>query len=368
MAVRRMEVDGGILIIKANTPGGPVPLTLQMREVDDLDTTYNVLKLDNGNYVVDGVELDNYGRHAAYYFRDYSPDGFMALKPTRVAADRVIYLQRFKTPSQVREMSPLAPSLSRTRDINEYIEAVNVQARVAACFAAVVKKLTPAVAGLGRGAASSKTDAATGYGGQTITPGMIYQMQPGEELDTVNPPAMGSSVKDLLSVQQRLAGAGQGLSYEAASRDMSQVNYSSARQGLLEDQEEYLELQQYLVDHLLYEVYTSFLISAALVGALPFTVAELFRDKRRYMAHRFIPKGWSWIDPLKEATANKIALETGQETLAHIAAAQGQDWREVIAQRGRELEAMRAAGILTQNGGGANATNATGGNATATGA
>ena len=39
----------------------------------------------------------------------------------------------------------------------------------------------------------------------------------------------------VIKLLQRLTGAGQGISYEATSRDMSQTNYSSARQGLIED-------------------------------------------------------------------------------------------------------------------------------------
>lgn len=239
MITRRKLVDGGIFVIKSYTAGGVAPLTLQLREVDELDISYQAMKLEDGNYLVDGIEVDAYGKHVAYYFKTFTPDGYMTLDPQRVPADRVIYLQRITRPSQVREMSPFAPSLSRIRDINQYIEALNVQARVAACFAAIIKKVIPGMAGLGRGAARTKTDADTDFVGQTITPGMIYSMQPGEDVSVVNPPSLGSSAKDLLAIQQRLAGSGQGLSYEVASRDMSQVNYSSARQGLLEDQEEY---------------------------------------------------------------------------------------------------------------------------------
>jgi lambda family phage portal protein len=360
MAVRRMRVDGGILFVKSYTPGGTAPLVLQMREVDELDTTMMVTKLDNGYYVVDGIEVDAYGKHIAYYFKQFSPDGFATLDPVRVTADRVIYLQEFKRPSQPREMSPMTPGLTRIRDTNEYMTAVSVQARVAACFGAIIKKMTPGMAGLGRGIAGSKTDSQTGYAGQTMTPGMMMYLQPGEDVTSLNPPAMGSSVKDMLGIQQRLVGAGQGIGYETASRDMSQVNYSSARQGLLEDREEYRELQQYLIEHLLREVYTSWLISAALIGRLPFTVAELLGDKARYMAHAFIGKGWSWIDPFKEAKANEVSLNTGQDTLQRICAEQGLDWREVIAQRGRELQAMQDAGI-TPIGGGSNGGNAAAG-------
>ena len=356
LAVRRLDVDGGVIFIKSYTPGGFVPLVLQPREVDDLDTSYTT-QLKNGNYVVDGIEVDKYGKAQAYYFKDYTPDGYTNLESKRVEADRVIYLQDVTRPSQIREITPLASGMSRIRDIDGFIEAANVQARIAACFALVFKKLNPS-GSFGRGNAGGTTDSQTGYGGQTITPGMIYEGRLGEDVSSVNPPSISTSAKDLLAIQQRLAAAGQGLSYETASRDLSMVNYSSIRQGALDDRDEYKILQDEIIDIFVREVYTSYLISAALVNKLPFSLSELLADKVRYMAHEVIGRGWAWIDPVKEANANKIALETGQDTLANICAQQGRDWRDVVEQRGREIELMKKAGIPISIGGGNNAANA----------
>ena len=45
----------------------------------------------------------------------------------------------------------------------------------------------------------------------------------------------------------------------------------------------------------------------------------------------------AWIDPQREVKANEAALETNQTTLAQICSQNGQDWREVIAQRAKEI-------------------------------
>lgn len=60
-------------------------------------------------------------------------------------------------------------------------------------------------------------------------------------------------------------------------------------------------------------------------------------DPERYQEAVWIPPGWEWIDPLKEANANARALETGQTTLQKICAARGEDWRELLEQRAREI-------------------------------
>lgn len=142
---------------------------------------------------------------------------------------------------------------------------------------------------------------------------MINELQPGDDISVVNPSGQASNAKDFISTQQRLIGSGQGLSYEAVSRDMSQVNYSSARQGLLEDIRTYKMMQKYLIEHLCKIVYREFVTAAVLSGKL--NIPDFFSNKERYLRHSWITPGWDWIDPLKEAKANEVALNTGQTNL-----------------------------------------------------
>ena len=53
----------------------------------------------------------------------------------------------------------------------------------------------------------------------------------------------------------------------------------------------------------------------------------------------------SWIDPAKEANANRIAMATYQTTLEEVAAEQGKDWREILAQRAKEEKLMKELGL-----------------------
>jgi lambda family phage portal protein len=172
---------------------------------------------------------------------------------------------------------------------------------------------------------------------------MIHELQPGESVSAVNPSGQSSNAKDFIMTQQRLAGSGQGLSYETTSRDMSQVNYSSARQGLLEDQRTYSAWQDYIKDNLCDEVYSEFIISAVLSGTLD--IKDFWANKRKYLRHEWITSGWSWIDPLKEVNANKAAIAEGMDTLANICGARGLDWKEVLKQRAKELEFAKDLGI-----------------------
>lgn len=340
MAMRRIIIDGGIIFVKTYTSEGIVPFSLQAREVDDLDTSRNTLpSLKNkGNRIVGGIELNEYNKPVAYYLKTYSPDGFYTGQSERIEAKRVIFLWKKTRPTQIREISPLAKTMPRIKEVNEFVEAISVKERILACLSVFITKQQPS--GLGRG---SKIDEQSGYQMRTISPGMIQELQPGESVSAVNPSGQSSNAKDFIMIQQRLAGSGQGLSYETTSRDMSQVNYSSARQGLLEDQKTYSMWQNYLIDNLCYEVYTEFIISAVLCGEL--IIKDFWNNKRKYLKHEWITPGWSWIDPLKEVNANRQAIAEGMDTLANICGARGLDWKEVLNQRAKENEYAEKIGI-----------------------
>lgn len=345
MAVRRKLVDGGIFFVKVYTSDGVVPLSLQPREVDELETSLSSLSGVNENRIVSGIEFNKYNKPVAYYFKVFSPDGFYTGQSERIEAKRVIFLWKKIRPTQIREISPLAKTIPRVRDVNEFVEAISVKERILACLSVFITK-QPGT-GPGRGLNSS-VDPKSGYKEKKIAPGMIQELQPGETVSVVNPAGQSSNAKEFISTEQRLAGSGQGLSYEAVSRDMSQVNYSSARQGLLEDQRTYKLEQQYLIEHFFKEVYTEFIISAVLSGKLK--IPDFWQNRSKYLKHVWIPTGWSWIDPLKEVKANAEALKTGQDTLARICAERGEDWRDVLRQRAKEQQLAEELGIKLTGG------------------
>lgn len=338
MIVRRKKVDGGILIVMRYIDDGIVPLSLQLYEVDDLDT---MVQSSSGKRIVNGIEYNEYNRPIAYYLKQYDPYGNYVGTSERVEARHVLFLFQKKRPSQLREMSELSSTLPRVRDMNQFMEAVSVKERVAALLAVLIKRVIPGGTGLGRGTPEKRS----GYNGKMLSPGMIMELNPGDDVHVVQPPAQAANSAEFIRLQQRLSGSSQGISYEVAARDMSQVNYSSARQGLNEDQKTYLMQQQYLIDHYFIPIYEAFIESAILAGKL--SIKDFHSKKEAYLKHEWIAPGTKWIDPLKEANANKVALETNQTTLSEIAGSTGHDWREIINQRAKELEYMREKGVIS---------------------
>ena len=101
------------------------------------------------------------------------------------------------------------------------------------------------MSGIGRNVGASQDK--TNYDGKTLTPGMIKELNAGDEVQVVNPTGQAADATSFVKLQQRLVGAGQGISYEATSRDMSETNYSSARQGAIEDELTFAEEEERLL-------------------------------------------------------------------------------------------------------------------------
>ena len=345
MAVKRKKVDGGILFRKCFTSGGLVPFKLQALEVDELDVGQAVPQ-NPRHRTAGGIEFNSYNKPVGYWIRQYGIDGYGQMEPVYVPAKDIIFYFTKSRPSQVREMSDLAPTVTRVRDANEFMTAVSVKERIAACLAVFVKKITPATTGFARGVGTASLNDGRpreDYEGKRISPGMIKELNAGDEIQVVNPAGQATDAASYIKLQQRLIGAGQGLSYEATSRDMSQSNYSSARQGIIEDEQTYIEDVELLQEVVMDEAYETFLISGVLSGLLP--IPGFWEDKSRYLKHEWVAAPKPWIDPLKEASATKIALQTGQKTFQQVCAENGMDWKDYIDQTLDVLEYARKKGI-----------------------
>lgn len=249
MCVKRKKVDGGILIIKRYTKDGYLPFKLQTFEVDELDNS-QMLPKKKGNKVVGGIEMNEYNKPMGYWIRQYSVDGMALSNPVYVDAKDVIFLYTKHRPSQVREMSDMSPTITRIRDANEFMIAVSVKERIAACLSVFIKKQLPTT-GIGR-QNGSVPGPHQDYQGKSIAPGMIKELNAGDEIQVVNPTGQATDAASYIKLQQRLVGAGQGISYEATSRDMSESNYSSTRQGIIEDDMTYAEEKEMLMYTLFY--------------------------------------------------------------------------------------------------------------------
>ena len=224
LILRRRIVDGEILIRKVTDKTVKIPLKIQLIEADLLDSAM-IQGQGKDNYIMSGIEVNNFYKPLAYWIHNQNPDGFMSFKPQRIPADQIIHLFKKIRPSQVRGVSELARVMPLIKDTGDYLEAELVAARIAASFAAFITKHS--------GYTPGRSDSVNAEGDriEKIHPGMIEYLQPGEDIKFNNPARNGANVSDYIKIQERKSAAGMGLSYEVVSRDMNEASYSSARQN-----------------------------------------------------------------------------------------------------------------------------------------
>lgn len=329
MAVRRKKVDGGMLFVKRYTGDGLLPFKLQAMEVDELDGS-TITARHKGNRVCGGIEYTPYNKPVGYWFRQYSIDGITSPEPVYVEAKDVIFYFSKRRPSQLREMSDMSQTLTRIRDANEFMVAEDTKQRIQACVALFIKKVNPT--GMGRVGAGQ---AGKTYSRQMFTPGMVSELNVGDEVDMINPQGQATDAAAYVKLLQRLVASGQGLSYEAVARDMSGSTYSSTRQNLIEDGMTYADEVELLAE-VIDEIYESFLISAVLADKIH--IPDFWAQKNTYFAHHWVKPPKPWIDPAKEAAATKTAMQSGAKTFKQIAAENGKDWRDQVDDIAEVLE------------------------------
>ena len=342
--LRRRVVDGEVLAHLVIDRSAEIPLKIQGIEVDLLDTGKQIGQ--NGNIVASGVEIDAYYKPLAYWLQSASLDGFVTVDSRRISADRILHLFNKWRFTQVRGISELAQVMRRMKETGEYLDAELVAAKIAASFALFVKRQMPGMS-VGRLPQDSE-----GNRVDTIAPGMIEYLNPGEDITTAAPGRNATTAKDFIEIESRMAAAGLGLSYEVLSRDMSQSTYSSARQNHLEDRRTFAPMQQYMITHFCQPVWKEFVTACVLSGVV--NIPGFFSDPEKYLETTWIAPGWAWIDPLKDVKASIEEMNAGLNTLADIAAEQGKDWQELLDQRARELEYAKKLGLKPEEKGAGN--------------
>ena len=323
LIVVRKFVDGGIMATFPLDGKRKIPLTIQLHEVDDLDTMTDP-KDQNGHIIVNGVELDTTGKPLGYWLKQTEPDGFSEMEPRRYDAKDVIVLWKKSRGSQFREITEMARTIGVTKDLGDYNVAVMFQQKIAACFSAFVETDNTL------GAPGRIANQADGSRVENIEGGSIKYLKAGEHIKGLTPNAQVTDASNFLPLQQRIIAADKGLSLESTSRNVERVNYASARQNLLGDQLTYGSIREELVEYFLRPLYKRFVNICYLTGLLDGTGFK-YGDEEYYKA-TWLAASLGWIDPLKEAQANAINLANGGKSFQEYCAEQGADWRDRIDQ------------------------------------
>ncbi|MBU6956086.1 phage portal protein [Hahella sp. HN01] len=321
----------------------PVGLQLQVLEPEHLDPTLNQ-DLPNGHTVRAGIEFDRLGRRVAYHlYRTHPGDGLLApasgatdLETVRVPATEILHVFRPLRPGQIRGEPWLARALVKLNELDQYDDAELVRKKTAAMFAGFITRIGPEDNLMGEGAPDGQGAALAG-----LEPGALQILEPGEDIKFSQPADVGASYADFMRQQFRAVAAAMGITYEMLTGDLTQVNYSSIRAGLLEFRRRCEAIQHGVIVHQLCRpIWRAWMTQAVLEGALQ--APDFANHRRDYLAVKWVPQGWQWVDPKKEFDALIVAIRAGLLSRSEAISAFGYDAetidREIAADNARADE------------------------------
>lgn len=337
LACRQMIEAGEVLLQRRPRrmrDGLGVPLQIQLLEADMIDAGRNG-DLADGGRVVQGIEFDGIGRRRAYWlFAQHPGDSVITTRrridSLAVPATEIVHLYE-KQRAQVRGVPWGTPVMRALRDLDDWTQAELVRKKTEACVVGIVLGADEAEQGI----APSVVDA-DGNRVEQFEPGLIAYARGGKDI-RFNQPATTAGVGEWLRAQLHIVAAGFRMPYELLTGDLSQVNYSSIRAGLVEFRRLIDAVQwQIVIPMLCQPVWDWFTEQAWAAGQLPHPQISVEWSPPRFEA----------VDPLKDAMADLLAMRSGTMTLAQAIARQGHNPDAVLAEIAAMNTKLDALGLI----------------------
>lgn len=231
--VMRAIVSDGEVLLRRFRPKveslKTIPLSIGVMECDFIDTNKDGELGPSGGPIVQGIEYDRNRKRVAYWLYPEHPGSNQSVGAgsQRVDAEEILHIFYQDRPAQARGISWLGTAITNLKDFDEFEDAELMKQKIAACFAAFKSNTDGSSTALGE---EDADDASI----ETLEPGMIMQLKPGEEISFGTPPQPNTD--NFAARQLRRVAAGLGITYEDLTGDYSQVNFSSARMARLSHQ------------------------------------------------------------------------------------------------------------------------------------
>ncbi|HCE2217922.1 TPA: phage portal protein [Vibrio parahaemolyticus] len=343
VALRSWIIDGDALVIPWDLSDG---FALQLVDAALLDHDFNQPRKDGVNAVVNGIELDQMGRKVNYLFQPL--DGLQAYDHyttstgrtrNKVKAGDVVHMFKKRWAGQVRGVSELSFSLGYLDHLAGYVEAEILAKRAASSKVGLLSRhygenglpignqygaawgdAEPDPDGYPMGHVNARLAQNLG----DLEAGSINIVPEGYSLNTFDP-THTTEVDNFIKILLRSVAGGLGLSYTTLTGDLSDVNYSSIRTGMLEEREQYKTIQEFVIRRLVKPIFEAWCKANGVAAKADFA-----------------GRRWGWVDPQKDINAAQTEIEIGVRSRSDIIRARGEDPEKVFAEIEQERELFDA--------------------------
>lgn len=337
------------LVPRPPEEGLSVPLEIQLLEADHLDEAYSTVG-ENGNEIRMGIEINGEGKRVAYHLWPEHPgEAFITRRNIaqriRVPASEIIHIFKPLRSGQMRGRPWLSSIIIALHELDQYSDAERVRKKTAAMFGGFITES----AGIPGDLTSffGKKDAADSQGRDVIAlePGTFPLLPRGMEVAFSHPVDVGQTYEVWIKQQLREIAKGMGVTYEQLTGDLTGVNYSSIRAGLLEFRRRVEQLQRdIIIFQFCRRVAHAWMDAAVLSSAI--AIPGYFPNRRIYRRIKWRPDGWPWVDPVKDIAAAKDSVRSGFSSRSKVVAEKGDDVESIDRENAQDNDRADELGLV----------------------
>lgn len=351
--------DGEYLVREIiGTKDTPYRYQLQLLAIDRLDLNFRGTAA-NGNTIRMGVERTSAGKPTAYYILERNPNDTLSQNTqhhVRIPANEIIHGFLRIDPEQIRGV-PWAHAIMSAQKMLHLFKEAAVEAAVVGASnmgffvppAPGDSAYVPPVDGEGFGEEVADDVDADGNLIHDAVGGSFRVLPAGWTTDKFDPDYPHAAFDPFVQAEKRDIASGLDIAHHNLSGDMSGVNYSSARIAELNERDCWRAGQKQEISQLCKRISRRWLELSLLGNALTMpngTPLPALKIDKFKAGISFIGRGWDWVDPAKEALGATLAIEQGLATRTQLVAAKGGDFEENIIELEREMQLLKAHGII----------------------
>lgn len=297
LIAKTVSQDGDMLIRHIDNADNEFGYAFQLIEADLLDVTL-YKDLANGHKIKMGVELDGYGRHLAYHVLTSHPGEYTwstgSRRYIRIPASEMILPFPMWRPGQTRGVPWAHAALLDMHDIKSFREATLVSARIGASNMIMYERDPD------QEPPENDEDWEGGEFLMELEPGASNIVPEGYKSKETNFRMPVDNVAEFQKSNLRGAFSGLDANYNVGANDYEGVSWSTLRQAVIEDREQWKRLQGWYISQVKNLIYERWLKNALPRGQINGLYAY---DLNRAQEYHFAGRRWQWVDPLKDEQA-----------------------------------------------------------------
>lgn len=358
-AIHNCARDGEVIIEKCYSRKFKYGIAFRFVDPDLLDETLNVpkgafsvdgVRKANGTQIRMGVEVDEFERPVAYWFRSRHPgddllqnDGGQSY--VRKEAKYIIhaFLNEQQRPGVYRGIPWMFAAIRRVAMLLGYEEAALVNARVGASKMLYYKQPDdPADEAAGGAFGEDEGPDERDFLKTEMEAGSIGLLPKGWSIETWDPTYPNDQMQTFVKQMLRAFSAGMGINYNSLSSDLEGVSLSSLRHGANADRDTYEELQHWFIEQVETQMFESWLEIALDIGAIGRLPGSAF-DRLNFP--QFFARQFRSPDPQKDVAADAQAVALGIKSRTQICNERGVDFEEVLEELALEEKMATEKGV-----------------------